>query len=108
MYSFSAYMAVRTTDEFTRNMLTYCRLIIHEVLRHGGQGWIEYDRTFHRLCEVDTTLPWNSLLLDLQASTTLSQRAYFVCYVEEWTTLISSACCPASGRCPSILGSTCV
>ena len=74
MYSFSAYMAVRTTDEFTRNMLTYCRLIIHEALRHGGQGWIEYDRTFRRLCEVDATLPWNSLLPDLQASTILSQR----------------------------------
>ena len=74
MYCFTVYMALRTPDMFTRRMLAYCRLIIHEAMRHGGRGWLEYDRTFRRQCEVDALLPWDRLLPDLQASTILSQR----------------------------------
>ena len=33
VYCFAAYMAVRTEDLRTRDMLAYCRLIIH----HGGE-----------------------------------------------------------------------
>ena len=74
MYCFTAYMAVRTTDTFTRDMLAYCRLLIYQAMRHGGRGWIEYDRTFRRQCEIDSNLQWNGLLADLQASTILGQR----------------------------------
>ena len=43
MYCFTAYVAIRTQDPLTRQMLAYARLIIHEALRHGGGGWAEYD-----------------------------------------------------------------
>ena len=79
MYCFTAYMAVRKSDDFTRRMLAYCRLIIHEAMQHGGRGWLEYDRTFRRQCEVNASLPWNSLLPDLQASTILSQPTGLFC-----------------------------
>ena len=69
MYCFSAYMTVRTTDPHTRELLAYCRLIIREALRHGGNGWQEYNHTFCRQAAIDNSLPWNTLLLGLQAST---------------------------------------
>ena len=71
MYSFSAYMAVRTTDKFNRNMLTYCCLII-STTRCIMEGRNMFQ--LFAVCEVNATLPWNSLLPDLQVSTTLSQR----------------------------------
>ena len=71
---FTTYVAVRTQDSFTRDMLTYCRLVIREALMHGGQGWQEYDRNFRSQAAIDRSLRWSSLLPDLQASTTLGQR----------------------------------
>ena len=57
-----------------RDMLTYCRLIIRDALRHGGQGWQEYNRKFRSQVTIEWPLWWNSLLPDLQASTTLGQH----------------------------------
>ena len=58
VFCFLAYTAVRTTDLTTRDMLAYCRLVVREGLRHGGQGWQDYDRVSpgmdrhcHTLCE---------------------------------------------------------
>lgn len=73
-YCFLAFAAVQTSDPATRHILAYGRLLIREALRHGGRGWQEYDRTFRRLREIDPSLPWNTLLPDLQASTILGQR----------------------------------
>ena len=58
----------------TREMLFYCRLIIPEALRHGGDGWLEYDRTFWCQAAVDPSLPWHSLVPGLQAATILNAR----------------------------------
>lgn len=74
LYCFLAYVAVRTTDDFTRNMLTYARLITREALRHGGSGWQDHDRDFWHQVEIDTTLPLNTLLPDLQSTTILGHR----------------------------------
>ena len=72
VFCFLAYTAVRTTDLTTRDMLAYCCLVVREGLRHGGQGWQDYDCGFRA---IDPTLRWNSLLPDLQASTILGQCA---------------------------------
>jgi hypothetical protein len=63
-----AYAAVRTQDPFTRDMLSYARLIIREALRYDGRGWQEYDRSFRRQLAVDSSQPWNVLNPSLQAS----------------------------------------
>ena len=55
-------------------MFVYCRLIIPEALRHGGDGWLEYDRTFWCQAAVDPSLPWHSLVPGLQAATILNAR----------------------------------
>ena len=74
MYCFAAYVAVRTTDPATRQMLAYARLIIREALHHGGSGWQDYDRCFRQQAAIDRSLPWNVLLPGLQSATILGQR----------------------------------
>ena len=41
---FLTYLAVGTSDRTTRDRLTYAILLIREAMRHGGHGWMEYDR----------------------------------------------------------------
>ena len=55
-------------------MLAYSRLIIREALRHGGSGWLEYDRIFRRQLSINPLISWNTLEPSLQASTILGQR----------------------------------
>ena len=64
-------MAVRTTDSGTRDQLAYARLLIKEAQRHGGQGWLDYDRAFRQQAATDPTISWNTLNAGLQASTIL-------------------------------------
>ena len=49
-------MLPKTRDPVTRDMLAYCRLIIREALRHGGNTWQDYDRAFHRQAAIDNQL----------------------------------------------------
>ena len=67
-------VAMLTPDPTTRDQLAYARLIIREALRHGGQGWRDYDHAFRQQRAADHTLPWNTLLPGLQAATILGQR----------------------------------
>lgn len=75
LYCFIAYTAVRTADPVTRDMLAYSRLIVREVLRSGGSGWLEYDRVFRRQLSINPNLAWNTLEPGLQATTILGQKA---------------------------------
>ena len=75
VFCFTAYIAVRTQEPTVRDMLTYCWLVIRKVLRHGGQGWQDYDHSFRSQAAIDCSLRWNTLLPDLQASTILGQPA---------------------------------
>ena len=68
-----AYVAVRTSDQTTRDMLAYMRLIIRKAMRHGGPGWQDYYRAFRSQAAIDPSLRWNTLLPDLQASTMFGQ-----------------------------------
>ena len=74
VYCFITNVAVRTSDSSTRDMLAYCRLLIREALRHGGNGWVEYDRVFRRQQSINPGHPWNTLDPGLQAATILGQR----------------------------------
>ena len=74
IYCFLAYLAVKTTDPLTRDQLAYARLIVSQAQRHGGQGWLEYDRLFRRQSALDPSLPWNMIQPGLQATTILGQH----------------------------------
>ena len=74
-FCFLGYVADRTSDPLTRNMLAYGRLLIREANRHDGQGWMDYDRAFRQQVAADPSLPWNTLHPGLQAATILGQRS---------------------------------
>ena len=74
LYCFSVYIAVQTSDPLARDMLAYSRLLIREALRHGGSGWLEYDRVFHRQLIINPLLSWNTIDPGLQVATILGQR----------------------------------
>ena len=73
-YSFLGYVAIRTSDPATRDQLAYARLLIREAHRHGGLGWLDYDRAFRQQAAADISMRWNTLAPGLQASTILGQR----------------------------------
>ena len=75
VFCFLAYIAVRTSDPVARDMTSYCRLIIREGLRHGGNGWRDYDRCFRSQAAIDHSQRWNVLISDLHAATIISQRS---------------------------------
>ena len=70
-YCFLGYVAILIPDPTTRDQLAYARSIIREALRHGGQGWMDYDRAFRQQVAADSSIPWNTLLPGLQAATIL-------------------------------------
>ncbi len=69
LYCFLAYVALKAEDPGVRDMLAYARLLIREAQRHGGNGWLDYDRVFRQQAAIDHTLRWNSLHPGIQAST---------------------------------------
>ena len=70
---FLTYLAVWTQDQATRNRITYALLVVREAMRHGGQGWMDYDRLFRQQAAIDPGLQWNVIHPQLQATTILSQ-----------------------------------
>ena len=72
---FLTYLAVGTSDPAVRDKLTYAVLLVREAMRHGGQGWLEYDRLFRQQVAINPTLSWNVIHPALQATTILAQRA---------------------------------
>ena len=72
---FLTFLAVGTSDPVVRERLAYAVLLVREAMRHGGQGWIEYDRLFRQQAAMNPSLPWNVLHAGLQASTILGGRS---------------------------------
>ncbi len=75
-YCFLGYMAIRAADPTTRDQLAYARLLIKEAQRHGGLGWLDYDRAFRQQVAIDPSLRWNTLSPGLHASTMLNQGVF--------------------------------
>ena len=69
VYCFLAYVAIRSSDPMTRDMLAYGRLVIREAQRHGGVGWLDYDKVFRQQAALDSTLKWNTIHPGMQAAT---------------------------------------
>ena len=72
IYCFLTYAAVHSSDPQVCDLLTYGRLIIRESERHGGTGWLQYDKVFRQQAALDELVQWNELNPSLFASTILS------------------------------------
>ena len=75
LYCYIAYVAMRASDQGVRDMLAYARLIIREAQRHGGSGWLDYDRVFRQQAALDPSLKWNTLHPGIQASTLVGRTS---------------------------------
>ena len=71
---FLTYVAAGTSDLVMRDRLTYAILLTREAMRHGGQGWLEYDRLFRQQAAINPSLPWNAVHPGLHSTTILRQR----------------------------------
>ena len=76
LYCYLAYVAMRTSDPTTVQMLAYGRLLIREAQQHQGHGWMEYDRVFRQQAAIDQSKAWNILHADIQASTILGRNPF--------------------------------
>ena len=74
LYCFLGYVSVLSSDPVVRDRLTYARLMIREALRHGGRGWMDYDRLFRQQAALDSSIAWNAINTSLLAATVLGQR----------------------------------
>lgn len=75
MFWYLAYTAVRTVDQVTHDLITYCWLIIWEALMHGGQSWLKYERSFHAQEAINISLHRIGLIPNFQAAPMLGQQA---------------------------------
>ena len=66
----------QTSDQETRDMLSYARLVIREAQCHGGAGWLEYDKWFRQQqAALAKPHPWNELNASLHATTVMSLKS---------------------------------
>ena len=65
-------LAVSIEEKKARDLATYGQLVIYLAQRHGGRGWISYDRLFHQKIASGSSLAWNEFAPSLMASTVLS------------------------------------
>ena len=75
LYCFMANVFVLSSDLVVSDRLTYARLIIREAMRHGGRGWLDYDRLFRQQAALDRFISWNTIRSSLLVSTVLGQRS---------------------------------
>ena len=60
------------------SMLAYACLIIREAQRHGGSGWLDYDRVFRQQAALDPSVKWNELHPGIQAATLVGRSSGLV------------------------------
>ncbi len=60
-YCLLSYIAVRCEDSAVRDMLAFGRIVLNLAQKHGGSGWLEYDRAFRQQSSADPSIRWNSL-----------------------------------------------
>ena len=68
---FLTYTAVRCRDEETHKLLIYSRLVMDLARKHGGRGWLDYDRVFRQQIAANPMFPWAELNPSLMAYTVL-------------------------------------
>ena len=93
IYCFLTYIAIRANDQGVRDMLAYAHLMVREAQRHGGSGWLDYDRVFRQQAALDPSLRWNTLHPGIQAATLVGRTA---AYTGNQTTLQDSVPSPTS------------
>ena len=67
------FLAMRSDETMTRNLLPV--FVVQESQRHGGTGWMDYDRVFRQQAAIDHNLSWISIHPGIQAATSVCQAS---------------------------------
>ena len=67
--AFMAFVAARSDNPETRDLLAYGQLVLLLARKHGGLGWVAYDHQFRQQAAAGSTAPWSELNLSLMAAT---------------------------------------
>ena len=70
---FLAFMATRVDHPETRELAAYGMLVLQLAQKHGGSGWLLYDRQFRQHKAAGAPLPWSDINASLMAATVLGQ-----------------------------------
>ena len=81
IYCFLAYIAIRANDQGVRDMLAYAHLMVREAQRHGGSGWLDYNRVFRQQAALDPSLRWNTLHPGIQAAIGRTAGSTLLCSI---------------------------
>ena len=73
VFCFLAFMAVKMDQEEMRSIAAYGIIILQLIRKHGGSGWLLYDRQFCLQQAAGTNLPWTDINPSLLAATVLGQ-----------------------------------
>ena len=69
---FLYFVAARSEDSVTRDLMAYGLIVLHLARKHGGRGWLLYDATFRQQMAAGSLLAWTDLNASMMASTVLS------------------------------------
>lgn len=78
-FCFLAFMAAKTEHEDTHQLAAYGMIILQLVRKHGGSGWLLYDRQFRLQQAAGAGLSWVEINSSLLAATALGQLSEKAC-----------------------------
>ena len=70
---FLAFMATRLELQEARDLAAYGMIILQLARKHGGMGWLVYDRQFRQHRATGASMPWSDINPSLMAATVLGQ-----------------------------------
>ena len=68
---FLAFMATRCQDQEMRELAAYGQIVLHLARKHGGKGWLSYDKLFRQQKAAGASMSWAELNPSLMAATVL-------------------------------------
>ena len=71
-FYFLAFLAVSVNDSKAKELAAYGQIVIQLAQRHGGRGWLSYDRLFRQQAAAGSDAPWNEIAPSLMAATVMA------------------------------------
>ena len=71
VFCFLYFIAASSDDIYIQQLSAYGQIVIHLAQKHGGSGWLAYDRLFRQQKAAGSTVPWSDLNSSLMAATVL-------------------------------------
>ena len=74
VFCYLSFMAVKTPNQETRDLIAYAQIIIELARKHPGLGWYTYDNLFRQQLNAGAGVKWNEVNPSLMAATVLASR----------------------------------